>query len=100
METAAEESNQEGCIPLGRLLATPGAIRCMDECGVNAGDLLRRHQHGDWGELSVEDRRENYRAARQGLRILSNYPMPNGERVWIITEADRSATTFLLPTEY
>jgi hypothetical protein len=60
---------------------------------------LARHSSGDWGELDAHDRRENELSLKQGWRILSSYPV--GEKViWIITEADRSYTTILLPEEY
>ena len=62
--------------------------------------LLARHQSGDWGELSAHNRRENEPSIREGLRVLSNYPLPNGSRVWVITESDRSSTCLLLPDEY
>jgi hypothetical protein len=61
--------------------------------------LLRRHASGDWGELGAFDRRENERALRMGARLLSAYEARAG-RVWIITEADRSSTCILLPSEY
>jgi hypothetical protein len=62
--------------------------------------LLARHVHGDWGELSEEDRLQNELAVLLGLRLLSSYPLPTGGKVWVITEADRSATTILLPDDY
>jgi hypothetical protein len=55
---------------------------------------------GDWGDLDEHDRRENELSFREGFRILSSYNLPNAERLWIITEADRSATTLLRPDEY
>ena len=85
---------------LGTVVGTPAAVRCLRQCGVDPDTLLARHQSGDWGELTLEDRNENERSVISGLRILSSYPMANGESIWIITEADRSATTFLLPEEY
>jgi hypothetical protein len=85
---------------LGRLLATPGAIEAMREAGVNLAQLLKRHMHGDYGDLHEDDIRANELALRQGMRILSAYAFDTGERVWIITEADRSATTILVPEEY
>ena len=86
--------------PLGRLLATPGALRACDEAGANPAHYLARHASGDWGDLSAEDRAANDRALLTGDRLLSAYRLPNGERIWVITEADRSATTALLPQEY
>ena len=61
--------------------------------------LLARHVSGDWGEVPHEDARENELSVRQGFRIVSSYTV-GGERVWIITEADRSSTCILLPEEY
>ena len=62
---------------------------------------MQRHVTGDWGELSEEDRRENELSVKEGFRILSAYKLPRtGVKLWIITEADRSATTLLLPDEY
>jgi len=85
---------------LGRILGTPGAINAMKEAGESPLKLLRRHVHGDWGDLHEDDLRANELATRRGMRILSAYVLSTGERVWIITEANRSATTILLPQEY
>jgi hypothetical protein len=88
-------------VELGRVVATPGALAALANAGVHPYALLRRHQSGDWGSLSVPDQRVNDRAARHGdERILSAYPLPTGIRVWVITEADRSSTCLLLPEEY
>ncbi len=87
--------------PMGRIVATPGALSALEEAGVDALELLRRHQGGDWGQVPACDARENERSLKHGWRILSSYPIgENGAKVWILTEADRSATTLLLPTEY
>jgi len=80
-------------------LATPGALKLLMEAGRHPSDLLARHATGDWGELCAFDRRQNQVALREGYRVLSSYPIGT-ERVWIITEADRSITTILLPEEY
>ncbi|QLI82642.1 hypothetical protein HZU75_14510 [Chitinibacter fontanus] len=85
---------------LGQTVATPGALAALDEAAINALALLRRHQTGDWGDLPPEDWESNQQAVECGWRILSNYPLTTGERIWIITEADRSVTTLLLPEEY
>jgi hypothetical protein len=86
---------------LGQLVATPGAIRMMERTGATADVLLRRHQSGDWGDLPPEDAAENEFAIGRELRILSSYGAPTGEdRLWVITEADRSVTTILQPEEY
>ncbi len=83
---------------MGRVVATPGALEVLapEEPLV----LLRRHAAGDWGEVDAHDQRANNRALKDGTRILSAYTLPGGRKVWIITEADRSATTILLPEEY
>ena len=85
---------------LGQLVATPAAIAAMTEPGQDPALLLARHRTGDWGEVSAEDAAANDRAVVEGDRVLSAYPLPNGGRLWIITEADRSATTILLPDDY
>lgn len=85
---------------LGQILATPGAVDALSEANQAAQSLLRRHVTGDWGDLSEEDRQENELSVAQGFRILSAYTLPTGVRLWLITEADRSATTLLLPSEY
>ena len=85
---------------LGRTFITPGAQEALEIAGQTAIEFLRRHMSGDWGELSDEDARENEHSLEQGFRLLSRYETAKGERLWIITEADRSATTILLPIEY
>ena len=86
--------------PLGRIVATPGALQALEAAGQQPAEFLDRHVSGDWGELDEEDKRENEFSVRNGFRILSSYTTRAGEKIWIITEADRSATTFLLPEEY
>src|ERR1051325_3729627 len=85
---------------LGRTFITPGAEEALQIAGQTAIEFLRRHVSGDWGELSEEDIKENEFSLEQGFRWLSRYETRKGERLWIITEADRSATTILLPIEY
>ena len=85
---------------LGRVLATPGALACLDRGGADGLTLLHRHATGDWGDLSAEDCEQNKLAVTHGYRILSSYIMKGGERIWIITEADRGTTTLLRPEEY
>jgi hypothetical protein len=84
---------------LGRVVATPGALQLLLEAGEDPFDYLARHASGDWGDLCTFDRRQNEMALREGARIFSSYDTPAG-RCWIITEADRSVTTILLPEEY
>ena len=86
-------------LPLGRVVATPGALKLLMEAKGHPFDYLARHALGDWGELCAFDCRQNQIALRDGYRVLSSYDVPAG-RVWIITEADRSVTTILLPEEY
>lgn len=86
-------------LPLGQLLATPGALSVLERNRVRLFDLIKRHQAGDWGDISPDDWAANDLAVAQGGRILSAY-LTSGGRFWVITEADRSATTVLLPEEY
>jgi hypothetical protein len=88
-----------GHLPLGKVVATPAAIKLLMDVGENPSDYLARHATGDWGELCAFDRRQNWIALRNGYRVLSSYPVGEG-KIWIITEADRSVTTILLPEEY
>ena len=86
--------------PLGRLVATPGAVELLRSAGEDLlPALLERHRSGDWGDVPSEDARENEFSVRHGFRIISSYRVA-GERLWVITERDRSATTLLLPSEY
>lgn len=87
-------------LELGQIVATPGALAALEESGEQPGDLLRRHASGDWGELSEEDRKENEFPLVHGFRLLSSYTLSSGTTIWVITEADRSSTTLLLPEEY
>jgi hypothetical protein len=87
--------------PLGRLLSTSGAMDIMTRTGTPVITLLRRHVVGDWGELCESDKKANDLAVTDGTRILSAYVLgAEQEKLWLITEADRSATTFLIPDEY
>lgn len=83
---------------LGILLITPQAQAELDPSDQLTG--VRRHASGDWGELSDEDRQENQLSLQEGFRLLSAYTSRGGVKFWIITEADRSATTVLLPSDY
>ena len=86
--------------PFGQVVATPGALEALEEAGETAATLLRRHITGDWGEVDEHDRQENERSLVDGCRLLSVYTLSTGTKLWIITEADRSSTTLLLPSEY
>ena len=85
---------------LGQTFITPGAEEALQIAGQTAIEFLRRHMSCDWGELSDDDLQENELSLREGFRLLSNYRTAKGQQVWIITEADRSSTTMLLPSEY
>lgn len=86
--------------PLGQTYMTPGAEEALMIAGQTGIEFLRRHVSADWSELSDEDARENELSLTQGFRVLSVYRTAKGEKLWIITEADRSSTTILLPSEY
>jgi hypothetical protein len=85
---------------LGQIVATPGAIKTLSESNEGSISFLRRHQCGDWGELSPEDKALNSGSVSTGGRILSAYRTKKGVKFWVITEADRSSTCILLPSEY
>ena len=84
---------------LGDLCATLGAVDAADAAGIRLVDLVLRHLGCDWGDLSVADQAANTHALAHGGRLLSNYRVGDTD-IWIITEADRSATTVLLASEY
>jgi hypothetical protein len=86
--------------PLGRVLATPGALEALRKASQQPQEFLDRHARGDWGELDSHDAAENELSLLRGFRLLSSYTTRSGDKLWIITEADRSATTLLLPGEY
>ena len=83
---------------LGQVVATPNALASLTERDIRTA--LARHQAGDWGDVGEEDRRENEYSLNRQLRLLSVYHAASGTKFWIITEADRSATTVLLPEDY
>jgi hypothetical protein len=82
---------------LGRIVTTPNALQSLTQDDILLG--IQRHQAGDWGDLTDDNRAANDRALAQGGRIVSAYNAMNGTRFWLITEADRSATTILLPED-
>ena len=86
--------------PLGQVVGTPGALEALQRTNQHPLEFLLRHAQGDWGEVDAHDQQENNYSLTHGLRLLSAYTLADGTRIWIITEADRSATTFLLPSEY
>ena len=97
------EPSSSSCTNLfktGRLLATPGAESATKDAGIGLGTLLERHMSGDWGDVCEEDAETTQAALDHGSRLMSVYKLSTGKEVWIITEADRSSTTFLMPDEY
>ena len=94
------EITRQEKFPLGQIVATPGALQALQRARQSPLDLLTRHVHGDWGEVCEEDRQENELALRQGFRLLSVYTTKAGDKLWVISEADRSVTTLLLPNDY
>lgn len=85
---------------LGQLVATPGALEALERNQQMPAEFLKRHVNHDWGDLDDDDKQENDFSVTNGFRILSAYALKDGTRIWIITEADRSSTTILLPSEY
>ena len=93
-------TNSKAKFPLGQIVATPGALDLLQESGETPAKFLDRHVHGDYGEICEEDRMLNDQAIVDGSRILSAYRTAKGERLWVITEADRTSTCLLRPDEY
>jgi hypothetical protein len=85
---------------VGQVVATPGAIQALSRNGTDQREYVNRHQSGDWGDVGSGAAWENQCAINQSQNIMSAYTLKDGTRVWIVTEADRSATTILLPEEY
>ncbi len=85
---------------LGQTEMTPSAMEALEESNQLPNEFLAKHQSGDWGDVCEDDKRENDFSVREGFRILSSYKTNLGEKLWVITEADRSSTCVLLPEEY
>ncbi|MDX2181403.1 MAG: hypothetical protein SFV18_17545 [Bryobacteraceae bacterium] len=106
MDCITRPHRPEPRFELGQIVATPGALAACPN--VLMQKCLARHLTGDWGSICEDDKLVNEEALREGLRILSAYPIDPAKpcegfgdnTLWIITEADRSVTTFLLPDEY
>jgi hypothetical protein len=100
-ERQTEAVERSSRFQLGQVVATPGALEALERAGTTPLRLLGRHETGDWGDLSDDDIAENEFSLKEGFRLLSAYKLPvTGEKIWVITEADRSVTTLLLPEEY
>lgn len=86
---------------LGTVVATPGALAALEEAQESPLGYVARHESGDWGTVPPEDWEENEFSLTNKFRLLSAYVLRDGStEIWIITEADRSETTILLPSEY
>ena len=95
-----QETNQvKPLFALGKTVATPGALVVMQGVGISPLSLLSRHQRGDWGDMDKDDKEANDSALNTKARIFSAYIFDT-VKLWVITEADRSSTTILLPEEY
>jgi len=95
-----QKTTKQPLFDLGQLVATPGALAALEKTGQNPMEFLSRHVTGDWGELPEEDKTENQFSLEKGFRLLSSYRTAAGDKIWAITESDRSVTTLLLPEEY
>ena len=102
MRTESTTNQRVTCarFSLGHTYITPGAEEALMIAGQTGIEFLRRHVSGDFGELTHEDAEENELSLREGFRVLSAYRTAKGQKLWIITEADRSSTTILTPDEY
>jgi hypothetical protein len=96
-----ERLNEKSILfPLGRIYLTPGASEELEMANQEPFEFLAKHQRGDWGIVGKEDSQENDFSVKNGFRILSAYKTNKNVKLWIITEADRSCSTILLPEEY
>ena len=95
-----QNTRKQPLFPLGQVVATPGVLAALQEAGQEPIEFLIRHVTGDWGELDAEDIQENEFSLKNDLRLLSAYRTAKDEKLWVITEWDRSVTTLLLPSEY
>ena len=87
-------------VQLGSIVATPAAIRYMNEYFIDARYLILRHRRADWGDMCDEDRKANDEALAKHERVMSSFKNAGPEPVWVITERDRSVTTILMPSDY
>jgi hypothetical protein len=91
-------SNVTVTFQLGQIVITPSALEALPQAEVM--EALSRHARGDWGDVNAEDRQENEFSLKEGFRLFSVYHTKSNIKFWIITEADRSVTTILLPEDY
>ena len=105
MAKTVKENNVTAKFDLGHVVATPGALKALEDAGQEPSFFLDQHASGNWGSVNAEDWRLNDEALMDGGRLLSVYQTLRGAKLWIITEAadddgNRDATTILLPYEY
>ncbi len=96
----APRNPNEPKFPLGRVVATPGALTALEESGEEASEYVRRHQSGDWGDVCEDDALANEEALQVAFRVFSVYHTAKGAKIYVITEQDRSSTCVHLPEEY
>lgn len=96
----AQNEKSKNLFSFGETIMTIGAKEALAESNQLPNEFLVKHQAGNWGEVCENDKQENDLSVKEGFRILSSYKTLQGVKIWIITEADRSATTILLPSEY
>jgi hypothetical protein len=94
------KSENKALFDLGQTVMTIGAKEALEESNELPATFLAKHESGDWGTVGKEDRQENDFSLKNGYRLLSAYLTAKSKKIWIITEADRSVTTILLPSEY
>ena len=97
-QPSARNDEPQAKFPFGRIVATPNVLTSIPNDEILKA--LSKHLQGDWGTLEAEDKNENERALKHGGRLFSAYQSSRNEKFWIITEADRSVTTILLPEDY
>ena len=85
---------------LGPVHITLKAMRALMETQTSLLPMIEHHQSGDWGIMDAHDKKVNDAAIYEGQRIISSYRLLDGKPIWLLTEADRSSTTVLLPSEY
>ena len=94
------EPTRRPLFSLGQVVATPGALEAFAATGERITHYVAKHQSGEWGGLDRHDKRANQQALKNGARLLSAYHLSDGTKIWIWTEADRSSTCVMLPSEY
>ncbi len=97
---AINSTSRRPLFPLGKIVATPGALEALAASGDSAHSFFMRHACGDFGTVCKADWKANDDAIASGERVFSAFVTSTGDKLWCITEADRSSTCLLLPDEY